>query len=343
MKYCHYSIEDFINDNYFIKSVKSPDKESEAFWRNFMANFPHKKQEINQAKHFILQFSQDVNTISPEEENEEWQKLMNRIDRSEKSPSSSFWRSGIYKYAAVLIPLLITVFSVIYMMDSQKLKYKTHAQEKKTLTLPDKSNVILNSESKLTYREDPEKGIREAWIEGEAYFDIAENKLEGNEFSRFIVHTGSADVEVIGTSFNIKTRKDKVCVVLNSGKIKLSLEDTVKNVLMNPGELVEINSGQNLIVKKVNPDFYSAWRNDKINFKGIPLKEVEEVFEYNYDIDIIKFSVSFAKLRNEILKEEKFRGTLLLNEDADVFLKTLSEIYNLRVIHEKDHVILRKN
>ena len=115
MKYCHFSVEDFLNDSYFIKWVKSPDKETNEFWLGFMISFPHKSTEVEEAKSFILQFSNSFDTVTVEEETEEWQKLKIKISDSDKRGISyRLWKW--IKFTAVLIPVIIILLVIILIL-----------------------------------------------------------------------------------------------------------------------------------------------------------------------------------------------------------------------------------
>ena len=60
--YSHFTTEDFIADEYFLQWVKSPDEESNSFWKLWIANNPLKKEEITQAVNFVssLHFEDDI-------------------------------------------------------------------------------------------------------------------------------------------------------------------------------------------------------------------------------------------------------------------------------------------
>ena len=68
-----------------------------------------------------------------------------------------------------------------------------------SLTLSDGSRVWLNAGSKLKYPEVFAGDHREVYLEGEAYFEVARN-----EQASFSVYTRDMNLQVLGTSFNIK-------------------------------------------------------------------------------------------------------------------------------------------
>ena len=48
------------------------------------------------------------------------------------------------------------------------------------------------------------KVFREVWLEGEAYFEVEKNLSAAVKFT---VHTNGPDVEVVGTHFNVDSRR----------------------------------------------------------------------------------------------------------------------------------------
>jgi transmembrane sensor len=75
---------------------------------------------------------------------------------------------------------------------------------KSELVLADGSKVWLNAGSSIKYGANFNKKDREVILDGEAYFDIAKNKLKP-----FLVHTSKITLRVLGTAFNVKSYRDE--------------------------------------------------------------------------------------------------------------------------------------
>ena len=132
----------------------------------------------------------------------------------------------VYCAAALSIPLMVATGWL-----SSKLKQSTQAAPVEIscttgmvsrATLPDGSRVWLNSNSKLSY-----PAVfgheRRVTLEGEGYFEVA--KDHGR---KFIVETGSQQVEVTGTEFDIEAYPDsgpEIRTTLISGSIRLHCPD----------------------------------------------------------------------------------------------------------------------
>ena len=73
---------------------------------------------------------------------------------------------------------------------------------------------------------------------------MEKRKTTENDLAKFVVHTGKVKVEVVGTRFNVRTRRSATKVVLSSGKVRLNIRRDAahdpEEVMMEPGELVAV-------------------------------------------------------------------------------------------------------
>lgn len=228
------------------------------------------------------------------------------------------WKRNLMIAASLL--LLITA-GLWYLKANKSLDtniYKTDFAQVKNIILPDGSKVTLNanSELKLSVNWD-EKGDRQVWLEGEAYFEV-EKKTATSQ--KFIVHTKDIDVEVLGTKFNVNTRHEKAMVALEEGKIKLSLNGETKSVLkkkyknevieMKPGELVKLDTAFGIaLTKEQHIDFHSGWARNEFHFNNTSLKDIatmiKDVYGYSLETDegeLLKRSIT-GDLRAASLQE----------------------------------------
>ena len=141
--------------------------------------------------------------------------------------------------ASILLPLFI--FSTVYFyfqVDEYKHRPNVIVAEngqKAEFTLPDGSKVHLNGGSKLSYNAAYNGRLREVSLEGEAFFDVKQDKEKP-----FIVKTSVFDVEVLGTSFNVSAYDDEDMseITLVEGKVKLSLNNSDDSpVYLTPSQL----------------------------------------------------------------------------------------------------------
>lgn len=349
MDYEHFSVADFIADEYFIEWVREPNGENSRFWKEWLSRRPEKKACIEEARQAVLQLA-DIDLISlPSARLEEMKEAIDkRIEGSASMKVVTLKRHGsgqpgsrlrsyyrIYSYAAAVAGILLLSAAIYFSL--KKLEgpfvYATDYGETKTLTLPDHSKVILNAHSEIRYERDwKDKQIREVWLRGEAFFSVESMKTQ----RKFIVHTNDLSVEVLGTKFNVNNRESKTRVVLNSGRIKLSvpLQEDTCNIIMQPGELIQYSGKDRSIVKEtVKAGNYISWINNELVLDNTPLGEISETLENNYGITMI--------LIDEGLAARTITATLPTTS-LDFILKAISETLNVKITERGENVYILK-
>ena len=150
-----------------------------------------------------------------------------------------------------------------------------------TVILADGTTVHLNAGSKLTYPVRFAGKRRIVALEGEAYFDVAQD-----ESHPFVVQTHFGEVMVLGTAFNVNAYTNaRVCyTTLVRGKVQFSAPN-VGTVTLQPGEQA-IVSANGTEKRTVDLDEYIGWVNGVYTFKNRSLGEIMETFERWYDIQV---------------------------------------------------------
>ncbi|HEV2354711.1 MAG TPA: FecR domain-containing protein [Puia sp.] len=116
--------------------------------------------------------------------------------------------------------------------------FRTH------LTLPDGTLVWLNAGSRLAYASNYNVSRREVSLTGEAFFDVAKNSQRP-----FLIHTDRIDIQVLGTSFNVKSYpSDKTTeTTLIRGSLEVSLKNRPgENIILKPNEKLVVGSDPGL-------------------------------------------------------------------------------------------------
>jgi len=106
--YSKFTSEDFLKDKYFLKSIKTPTKESNAFWEEQLLTEKIREKEFRVAKNIILSANIPHHTISEEELSELW----NKIEKSNKQKPMQR-HSRLIQFAAVAASLAI-LFALSY-------------------------------------------------------------------------------------------------------------------------------------------------------------------------------------------------------------------------------------
>lgn len=239
------------------------------------------------------------------------------------------WISGIAASLLLLTAIGITQF---WGNPIQTITHHTEFGETKTILLPDSSRVVLNGNSTLQYTSTFEgDSTREIWLEGEAFFDVERKAAQNQRLSRFIVHAGQVQVEVLGTEFNVNDRHNRTQVVLHEGKVKIHRKQA-EDLTLNPGDLVELSGEQNELVQKtVNSEDYFSWTESEWVFDNSPLSDIAEKLR-----DINGLEVEFT---DERLKSLAFTGRSS-SQDMDLLIEILERSFEIRIVRLGNRIVL---
>ena len=333
MHYPTFTVEDFCKDPDFIRWVIAPTDESNRFWRAFMVDNPHKVADVQTATAYVKTIHFDEINPSPHDLARLKQRIWEGIEQPVRvrgpQPQRPVRRSGTgpvreiqwYRrpyWAAAAVVLLVASMGIGWWAYQTRadLTYETVYGKIQEIRLADGSVVTLNANSSLRVSDNLDDApIREVWLDGEAYFDIA--KRTG---AKFIVHTDEANVEVLGTEFNVNTRRQQTNVVLHEGKVQLSTGS--QSTVMKPGDMAIVTpKSRSIQLKRVQPDVYDTWKASYIILDNKSLPEIINVLEDTFGITI--------KLEDAGLANKKLTGRLrtVVAEDC---------LENLAIIVEAD-------
>jgi transmembrane sensor len=187
------------------------------------------------------------------------------------------------KIAAILLIMLTSSYFVFF---NNTRSYATKIAQTETLTLPDNSQVILNAKSSLSFSKKNWASNRSLNLDGEAYFKVSKGE-------KFTVNTDAGSVQVLGTQFNIKERKNYFEVKCYEGAVSVTQNGEItrltkgKTFRVVNGDIVNI---KDFIIK--NP----AWLAQESTFENVPLWQVIDELEIQYDISITAKSIDTSKL-----------------------------------------------
>ncbi len=247
----------------------------------------------------------------------------------EAQKQSLKWKK-VMKYAAIFIGLLMVFGAVILDITNTKTisALKTDIKEH---TLPDGSIVSLHKGAIISYSNSRLLDFdREVCLtKGEAFFNIVKSNNVG-----FTVVTPDYNINVLGTTFDVKCNESSTAIVLEEGKVELNNFDNASfdGIVMAPGNKVSYGSANSEpIVSQVNPYIYSLWKEKKMEFKRFSVNELAEIFRiYFHKVVIIK---------DNAISEKRIGGSAP-SDDLDLILLGISDVLQRNIIHRNDSIII---
>ena len=176
--------------------------------------------------------------------------------------------------ASVLILLGLTTY---FLLNNSSTTISTQFAENKTFTLQDESVIQLNAGSSIRYKKEGFENNRQLNLEGEAFFDVVKK-------GKFVVETSYGDISVLGTSFNIKSRKNDFTVFCFTGKVQVKALNKV--FTLTKGEGVRLNKNKEPVLFNDETLKTPNWMNKESVFYEVPYQEVIDELERQYNVKI---------------------------------------------------------
>jgi transmembrane sensor len=154
------------------------------------------------------------------------------------------------------------------------------------ITLSDGSHVWLNAGSSLTYPVAFSGKERIVSITGEAYFEVAPEKIPFFVNIR-INQRDSSQVQVLGTHFNIKAYENEADarVTLLQGSVRVKHQQY--NIQIVPGQQVICTTGQPISTGMPDTDQVVAWKEGLFAYQSSSITQVLRDAARWYDIDVV--------------------------------------------------------
>ncbi|WP_264537824.1 FecR family protein [Flavobacterium sp. N1736] len=243
--------------------------------------------------------------------------LSNILKQKKATPKVvPLYKKWVFQAAAILVLALGITFAMQYFVHETQ---TADFGKRTNFSLPDNSEVVLNSGSEISYKKWNWDNNRTLELKGEAYFRVAKGK-------RFEVHTNLGKVTVLGTQFNVKARKNRFDVICYEGRVKVNYANT--QILLTHGQGVSFENG-----KQVKVEVHTSkpeWIDNQISFYKENIRTILDEVERQYNIKIELNTKDTISL---------FTGKLPA-KDLNVALQIISTTYHLEAKKVSDNKII---
>lgn len=284
-----------MEDNYFLAKWLN-DEMTDSERADFMENSDFEKFEK------IKKYTAHLKVADFDED-----KVLEKVLNSKKVTPKviPLFRTQLMKYAAVLV-VALTAFFLTQNLISET-KYAENGK-KTTFSLPDASEVVLNSGSEIKFKKWNWNSNRNLELKGEAYFKVAKGK-------QFEVTTNLGKVAVLGTQFDVKARENRFEVTCFEGRVKVNYKE--KEIILTKGQNVTFENGIQTDSQSTN--LQPEWLSNEVAFNKANLHAMLEEIQRQYNVTItVKNNYS----------NELFTGKLPTN-NLDIALQIIAKTYHL--------------
>lgn len=356
MNYTTYSAVDFALDEQFRRWVISPTHEQEAYWQSFLDKHPEQQAVIDEARALVGRLTVNVETAAPETLRRMWAVIQQApADAAEHVPGEAddtpviplgeparrtWWQSTALRVAAGLAGVLL-LGGLLYrqLRPAEPTIYQTAFGKTQAVTLPDGSVVTIRGNSKLTVQPDWEKQeARVVNLDGEAFFQVKKQRIDGGQPVKFQVRTPDLTVEVLGTQFNVSHRRNQTEVVLQEGRVQITETQTgpanAPPTLMQPGERVTYSASNRRLEKQtVDTRLFTSWQDNLLIFRDTPVATIAQQLQDSYGLRI--------DIRAAGLGQRKFTGSIP-TDSVSLFFAKLEKLYGVTVRQEAGQYVIEQ-
>lgn len=307
--YYHFQLEDFLLDESFIRWARDEcSLKEKAFWQDWIRKHPEKEEIIKQAQLIVSGLQvKPYRDISGLELDEQLQQI--RLQTHQNRPlirRFSVWA------AAVLVLALGIGWSIWLQNDhAQNTLYTQLVEaapaaliEKVNTTdspmpirLSDGSRVVLQPNSRISFKQQFSGTKREVYLSGEALFDV--QKIPDQPF---FVHANEIVTKVLGTSFTVKAYENQtnVQVAVRSGRVSVfarndwqrgekEVNSNVPGLILTPNQQAVFNRQESHFQRTLtpNPVIVDQQLANTFVYDDTPVSRIFEQLETAYGVDIV--------------------------------------------------------
>ena len=243
-----------------------------------------------------------------------WQNI--RKNKETQKPKTKVialkWLAGV---AAILLGVLFVSQVVFGGVNIENTNNNVFAH-----TLPDGSEVMLNTNSSISYDKDFLED-RTLTLKGEAFYKVAKG-------STFTVRTDAGEVQVLGTSFNVFAREHMLTVSCKTGKVKVTTKG--QSQLLLPGDRASLEEGK-LNKSEVQLSTINSWVYGDTAFEDSTMQEVVSSLVHKYELTL--------KVEYPSLDKMYFTGSFV-NNDLDKALEMVFLPMNIKYSLKNNTVLI---
>lgn len=199
-----------------------------------------------------------------------------------------------------------------------------------TLLLSDGTKLWVNAGTHVVFPVSFEKNKREIYVNGEVFLDVVRN-----ETCPFIVKTDRMKVEVLGTSFNVKSYGNQGAddVVLVTGSVHVKTESGQKAEL-SPNQRFSCTTTGITDIQTVDVYDYISWKDGLLQYKKESLSSILQRLS-----DYYGKSISW----DQELVELTCSGKLDLKEDMENVLNGLTKMISVKYVKQGESYYFSMN
>ena len=232
--------------------------------------------------------------------------------------ASRGWKKNWLRVAAALVFIVTgaTYWLITHRKHTAPITWTTiynHHNNPELAVLPDNSKVWLAPGSKLSYMPFTGKAERSIKLDGEAFFNVAQNATRP-----FVVYTSELATRVLGTTFNIEAypHEAAVRVSLVTGMVAVAPADSIDQVVaqLHPGDVMDYEkSSRTFKRQQIRISDPEEWMKGSLVFNDLLLTDALQRVAARYHLVI-----HYAKGTQSALSDKKITAIFRKESSSEI-------------------------
>jgi len=235
-------------------------------------------------------------------------------------PAGGRSRIGWRPLGVALASLAVVASGGVIAANQMQPTYETSVGGQRLEVLKDGSRVRLNTDSKIRVRFGG--GVRRVeLIRGQAFFEAAHDPSRP-----FVVEADGAEVQALGTKFDVRRAGSAIQVTLVEGRVQVRLDDKPATATLKPNQSLTVTADGISAPRTTNAAEAVGWTTGRLTFRGVPLQAaIDEVNRYSRRKIVLTDDGDLAK--------EPVSGIFEPGDTAS-FVAAVDAVFGLRVVSE---------
>lgn len=229
-----------------------------------------------------------------------WQRLQPRLDHAAEPVVRALPRAGARSWArpSRLIPLAAAAVLVLAVVlrspDSGSdpavattaagASFRTGVGERRSIDLPDGSQVVLGAASTLRLEDRYGERSRQVYLEGQAFVKVTHDAARP-----FVVIAGGTRTVDLGTAFEVRAYpSEAIRVAVTEGSVEVRREDgdTAAVAVLRAGDVARLDAASGAEVQRQQDvQRLLGWTRGQLSFDDAPLSDVARELERWFDVE----------------------------------------------------------
>lgn len=201
---------------------------------------------------------------------------------------------------------------------------RTAVGQQTEVTLPDGSQVTLDTASRLTIRYDGSE--RRVALQGQGWF-----KVDPSDDRPFVIAAGDMVMRAEGGTFDVRTDPGSVRALVVNGRLAAGGADGGASATIRPGELLTVTGSDAAIRPLADTAGFTGWRHGMLEFRNSRLAEVAG--------ELNRYRRQPIRLADARAAELRISGAFATAE-SPAFVEALTSGFPVRVMPGRDTDVL---